>query len=284
MMTCLGEGVGRLFPHFPALIAYRLDLLGSLAGITIFTALSFLDAPPLGWGLVAAAGFVALHAERIPRLPVAALAVLVLLLGVESLGDGLSWSPYYKIHVQEQPGGINISVNGVPHQTIRDVSQKQWIGGLRSVPYERTAGNRLRHVLIVGAGNGNDVAVALARGARSVDAVEIDPGIAAIGRRRHPNHPYQNRRVHLIVDDGRAFLQRTTTNYDLVLFALPDSLTLVSGNSSLRLESYLLTREAVAAARSHLAEGGALAMYNSYRRIWLIDRYGPGQTEFSPPA
>jgi hypothetical protein len=274
VMTCLGEGVGRLFPYFPALIAYRLDLLGSLAGIATFTALSFVDAPPLGWGLIATAAFVALHHDRIPRLPVVALAALVLLLGVESLGSGLSWSPYYKIHVQDQPGGINISVNGVPHQTIRDVSKKQWIGGLRSVPYQRTAGNRLRHVLVVGAGNGNDVAVALERGAKSVDAVEIDPEIAAIGHRRHPNRPYQDPRVHLIVDDGRAFLQRTTTKYDLVVFALPDSLTLVSGNSSLRLESYLFTTEAVGVARAHLAKGGAFAMYNSYRKTWLIDRYG----------
>jgi Spermine/spermidine synthase domain len=279
VMTCLGEGVGRLFPHFPALTAYRLDLLGSLAGIVTFTTLSFLDAPPLGWGLIAAAGFVALHHGRIPRLPAVGLAVLALLLGAESLAGGDSWSPYYKIHVQDQPDGINISVNGIPHQTIRDVSKRRWLGGLRAVPYERTVGNRLRHVLIVGAGNGNDVAVALARGAQSVDAVEIDPGIAAIGRRRHPNRPYQNPRVHLIVDDGRAFLQRTTTKYDLVLFALPDSLTLVSGNSSLRLESYLFTTEAVAVARSHLAKGGAFAMYNSYRKTWLIDRYGHTLTE-----
>ena len=49
-----------------------------------------------------------------------------------------------------------------------------------------------------------------------------------------------------------------------MLFALPDSLTLVSGNSALRLESYLFTREALAAARSHLAKGGTFAMYNSY--------------------
>ena len=279
VMLCLGEGVGRLFPGFPALTAYRLDLIGSLAGIAIFTVLSFLDAPPLGWGLIAAAGFLAVHHPRIPRLPAAALLVLVALLGAESLSDGVSWSPYYKILVKAHADGTNISVNGVPHQTIRDVSKRRWLGGLRTVPYERTAGGPLRHVLIVGAGNGNDVAVALAHGAESVDAVEIDPGIAAIGRRLHPNHPYQDARVHLVVDDGRAFLQRTRTRYDLVLFALPDSLTLVSGNSSLRLESYLFTREAVAVARSHLAEGGAFAMYNSYRKRWLIDRYGRTLTE-----
>ena len=37
-----------------------------------------------------------------------------------------------------------------------------------------------RTVLIVGAGTGNDVAAALRMGAERVDAVEIDPAIAAL--------------------------------------------------------------------------------------------------------
>ena len=148
------------------------------------------------------------------------------------------------------------------------------------MPYERTAGNPLRHVLIVGAGNGNDVAVALAHGAEARGRGRDRPAASpTIGRQRHPNRPYQDPRVHLVVDDGRAFLQRTTTKYDLVLFALPDSLTLVSGNSSLRLESYLFTRRRSPSPRSHLAPGGAFAMYNSYRKTWLIDRYGRTLTE-----
>jgi hypothetical protein len=76
----------------------------------------------------------------------------------------------------------------------------------------------------------------------------------------------------VVIDDGRAFLERNDSQYDLILFALPDSLTLVSGQSSLRLESYLFTREALAEARDHLAPGGVFAMYNYYREAWLIDR------------
>ena len=71
--------------------------------------------------------------------------------------------------------------------------------------------------------------------------------------------------MHGHVDDGRAFLQRTRTKYDLVLFALPDSLTLVSGNSSLRLESYLFTPRRSPAARRTSRPGGTFAMYNNYR-------------------
>jgi len=138
-------------------------------------------------------------------------------------------------------------------------------------PYERTHSS-LENVLIIGAGSGTDVAIALDQGAAHVDAVEIDPRLQQIGAQRHPERPYDDPRVEVIIDDGRAFLERTKRTYDLILFALPDSLTLVSGQSSLRLESYLFTQQAIGAARDHLKPGGAFAMYNFYREEWLVDR------------
>jgi hypothetical protein len=141
-----------------------------------------------------------------------------------------------------------------------------------ALPYERAVGENLGNVLIIGAGSGTDVAIALANGAQHVDAVEIDPRLLEIGRQLHPDRPYDDPRVSVHIDDGRAFLSRTDTEYDRILFALPDSLTLVQGASSLRLESYLFTQEAFESAREHLAPGGALAMYNYYREGWLIDR------------
>ena len=127
-------------------------------------------------------------------------------------------------------------------------------------------------MLIVGAGNGNDVALALSQDVGHIDAVEIDPVIQAAGRDLHPAHPYQDPRVSPHIDDGRAFLERTDQTYDLILFALPDSLTLVSGQGSLRLESYLFTREAMETVRDHLNPGGAFAMYNYYRDD-VFERY-----------
>ncbi|MEJ8672552.1 hypothetical protein WKI71_42210 [Streptomyces sp. MS1.AVA.1] len=79
--------------------------------------------------------------------------------------------------------------------------------------------------------------------------------------------------MHVHIDDGRAFLERTNAKYDLIILALPDSLTLVSGASDLRLESYLFTRQAFEAARDHLTPDGAFAMYNYYRKSWLVDRF-----------
>ena len=276
VMAMIGEGVGRAFAEFDALEAYRLDIAGSLCGIVAFSALSFLWAPPLAWGAAAAVLFVVLLRGRLRVLQLVALAGLVLMLGSETLVPEFSWSPYYKVRVVQPTAGIydySISVNGIPHQGIIATKQREQQKPIYSLPYQHVAGNPLRNVLIIGAGTGNDVATALARGAQHVDAVEIDPRLLQLGQKLHPDHPYADPRVAAHVNDGRAFLEQSTAKYDLILFALPDSLTLVAGQSSIRLESYLFTLQAIEAARDHLAPGGAFTMYNYYRERWLVDRY-----------
>ena len=64
-------------------------------------------------------------------------------------------------------------------------------------------------MLVIGAGTGNDVGVALSEGARHVDAVEIDPELVQLGKEHNPEHAYQSRRVTIHVGDGRAYLQDT---------------------------------------------------------------------------
>jgi hypothetical protein len=272
-MAAIGQGVARAFADFEPLEAYRLDILGSLAGIVAFTLLALADAPPLAWASVVALAFAVLYGRAITPLQLFFLASLVILLGVESLGSGARWSPYYKITVAPKKPGVSVlSVNGIPHQVIESVALRRADEPLYFVPYRRLAGNPLASVLIVGAGNGSDIAIALAAGAKHIDAVEIDPEIAAIGRALNPDRPYANPAVSVHIDDGRAFLQNARARYDLIIFALPDSLSLVSGQSSLRLESYLFTSEAMATARAHLTPAGAFVMYNYYRQPWLLDR------------
>ncbi|HET9671242.1 MAG TPA: spermidine synthase, partial [Actinomycetota bacterium] len=60
--------------------------------------------------------------------------------------------------------------------------------------------------------------------------------------------------------------------YDLVLYAIPDSLTVLAGQSSLRLESYLLTEEAMREVRDHLTPTGAMSMVHYYLPA-VVDRY-----------
>src|SRR5436305_3372455 len=109
-------------------------------------------------------------------------------------------------------------------------------------------------------------------GVRHVDAVENDPVIQQLGRKWNPDRPYQSPRVTAHINDGRAFIQNTSSHYDLVEFALPDSLTLVAGQGALRLENYLFTLESMRRVKSILKPGGTFAMYNYYSP-GLLDRY-----------
>ena len=188
-----------------------------------------------------------------------------------------SRSPYYKVATREvDVAGQNmliIGVNGVPHQLMAPAKWKsEEAEGIYRTPYLRLPGNSLDDVLIIGAGSGSDVAIALSKQARHVDAVDIDPRILQIGVEKNPDRPYADKRATMHTNDGRAFLESTSRKYDLHLFALPYSPTLVSGASQIRLELIPFTQEALASVREHLKPHGAFAMYNAYRERWLIDR------------
>lgn len=276
-MTGFGEITGRAFREFKALDAYRWDIIGSILGTLSFTLIAFLRAPSWIWPIVTLVALWLLYGPRLPWVSRIAMVLIIGTLVVESLMAGISWSPYYKVQTEIQNAGTineftNIQVNGIPHQNVMDVQQRLKAEPVYGRPYERAIDNPLNNVLVVGAGTGTDVALALARGAKHVDAVEIDPRIQQIGSQVNPNRPYDDPRVSVHINDGRAFLSSNDTKYDLILFALPDSLTLVSGASQLRLESYLFTKESITAARDHLTDDGVFAMYNYYREPWLINR------------
>jgi hypothetical protein len=269
VMALIAEEAARMFTRFRALEAYRLDILGSILGIGAFTLISFLGLPPVVWGAVVAVLFLLLVPRRL--LVMVAAAVLLVALATEQK-PGISWSPYYKISVVHTGSFYTVSVNGIPHQTISTAAQRLRREPIYGTPYKRHAGGSLKNVLIIGAGTGTDVAIALAHGARHVDAVEIDRRLYRLGKELQPNRAYQSPRVTVYINDGRAYLEQTKRKYELILFALPDSLTLVSGQSSLRLESYLFTLQAIQSARAHLTSDGTFAMYNFYRTQWLVDR------------
>jgi len=127
-------------------------------------------------------------------------------------------------------------------------------------------------VLILGGGSGNDATIALANQAERVDVVEIDPVIAEMGYDLHPNRPYSDARVRVIVDDARAFLRRNREKYDLVVMNALDSHLQIPGLSTLRLESYVYTREAFADVQQSLAPDALFVVHLSSTRPWMGER------------
>jgi hypothetical protein len=247
-----------------------------MAGIAAFTVLSGFGTGPLAWfgvlGALLLLGGLAAGLRR-ASLITGATFIATLIVVFVAIKPGQFWSPYYRIDTYDAGGIEAIDVNGIPHQAMWPTSvalTQPMYGQIYDWLPDRTFDN----VLIVGAGSGSDVAVALDKGATHIDAVEIDPQIQALGSERHPDRPYDDPRVTRINDDGRAFLRRTDATYDLVVFALPDSVTLVSTSANVRLESFLFTQEAFDEVRDLLSDDGVFVLYNFYREDWLPQKIG----------
>ncbi len=287
LMQSLAEGVKKYFILFPALQAYRVEILGSLTGLIVFSLVSLLQAPPYVWGMIICASYlVLLRSEKtisvidkiwqymIIVLQVSSLILIMMIFIRESLTVNHFWSSYYKIVLQPYAGNrYAVNVNGLVQQIIESAEQRERVKPFYTVPYQyRDSALPLNRVLIIGAGTGGDVAIALKHGAKQVDAVEIDPMLYQIGKKFNPDKVYDDPRVNIFIDDGRAYLQHNQQKYDLIIYALTDSLMLIMGQSSLRLENYLYTQEGINAAANHLTANGIFAIYNYIQPTWLVNR------------
>jgi SAM-dependent methyltransferase len=283
LFATLAQRMGREMAQLRPLRAYTINLAGSLAGVIVLGLVSWLELPPTMWFGIAFASAVPLllssevkadgatGASRGFSLPVVVLNFALLavsLVFVHVMARGAIWSPYYKITVSKQGPDTVVEVNNIFHQSMAPVEQKEYF---YQWPYS-VFGDTFEDVLILGAGSGTDVAAALRHGVKHVDAVEIDPAIIRLGREHHPDHPYSDPRVTVINDDARHYLATTTKKYDLVVFALIDSLTMQSSFSGVRLESYMFTEESFKAVRDRLKPDGVLVVYNYFRERWLVDR------------
>ena len=273
LLATLALPLGPLLKSMWPLKAYAIDIVGSMSGIGAFAVLAALGTDPLVWFAVGAVLVFLVDYGR-NRLRWVAVNTLVLaavvLLVATNIRPTETWSPYYRIDSFRDSSGLeHITVDGIPHQALHPLGRE----GLEEFylqVYDWFPEHEFEKVLIVGAGSGSDIAIALDRGAGRVDAVEIDPALMQIGIERHPNRPYDDPRVERFVNDGRAYLRNTDRRYDLITFALPDSLTLVSAQSALRLESFLFTREAFESVAEHLTDDGVFVLYNYYRDPWLV--------------
>jgi hypothetical protein len=269
----VGQLCGRLMDRRPTLRSYGLNLLGSLAGILAAFAVSSLWTPPLLWFALAFLGILAFQGFD-SRVLYCGLLAAVLCLGLisfsETPGQAVVYSPYQKLEVVPgQRGMMSIRAAGHYFQRVHNLSEGNLnrsqdadldrIGNHYELPYT-VFGAKAGRVAIVGAGTGNDVAAALRSGAGHVSAVEIDPAIVALGTIYHPEKPYDDPRVEAIVSDARTFFRTTDQKYDLIVYGLLDSHVLSSHASSIRVDSYVYTIEALQEARARLSDGGILSL------------------------
>jgi hypothetical protein len=171
-----GQEMGRRFAAIDnRLTAYTADILGSLAGITVFGLMSVLRVPAWIWFLIVvmiAIGFVPrrrwLHA-------VGGVAVLALVGLADWPSDAVGvptevvWSPYYQVRFK--PRYLSIDVNNLGHQGMVRLDRSGPAYVLPHLLNRESGGKPFDDMMIIGAGSGNDVAAALENDVRHIDAV-----------------------------------------------------------------------------------------------------------------
>jgi SAM-dependent methyltransferase len=296
VFVVFGQWIARLFAGQPPLWAYSVEVVGSLAGILCFALMSYLGAAPPVWFVVGFLVLLPLLERRPVDYLVAVLCAGAVLWAVTPFSGRYLWSPYYKIELEpltgvvdrttkafttfEAPVGHALTVNNDYHQLMLDLRVRErehaFVTSWRTAydyPYRQAGRLPPGPILVVGAGTGNDVSAALRNTDRQVYAVEIDPVIARLGREMHGERPYQNPRVHMVIDDARSFFQRTDERFALVVFGFLDSHTLLSSFSSLRLDNFVYTRESFEQVKRLLLPGGRVEVTFATNRPWLHERF-----------
>jgi len=246
-----------------------------------YTLTAWLQTPPSIWYAIALLAVLVFLTDGRRKLWINLLCGIAgVLLMTVTYGDA-QWSPYYKIETHPYATKANrdlgyvIRVDNLRIQDALRLSPELMSSSLSYwLPYYELPYHFIhpRRVLILGAGAGNEAAMAYMMGAREIRAVEIDPVIASYGRTLHPMRPYAAPEVVSIVDDGRAFLSRTNEKFDLILMSALDSHKQLAGASNLRLESFMYTVEAYARIRELLAPKGVFCLSLASTRPWMGER------------
>lgn len=245
-----GAGLSRIKDP---LRGYSINVLGSLLGILGYTFTTAIGLPPLLWFVpVVLCGIWLQPRHKTTSILGIAFAVLMVMAPNDTNNRQEYWSGYQKLVVLNQR---DIVVNNIAYQRIgfQKGAQKQKHLDRFAAPYAPFPPGR---VLIVGAGAGNDAAAALASGAKSVTAVEIDAKIYELGTQLHPQKPYKDKRVEVILDDARHFLKTTKRTFDVIVFSHLDSHIVLSSYTNVRLDNYIYTVEAFQEAKRLLSPKG----------------------------
>src|SRR5258705_1336430 len=200
------------------------------------------------------------------------------------------WNSFSRVAVYDRPHGdwaVSPRYNGarVPslYMDIDSAASTQILKGTGHVDdaaylrYELTAiGYHLAErpsgftALVIGPGGGRDLVSALVFGASHVDGVEINPIIARdvmLDRfLEYSGGVYANPRVSIHVDDGRNFVRRSASKYDVIQASLVDTWAATAAGAYTLTENSLYTKEAFGEYVDHLTDNGLLTITR-----WVFD-------------
>ena len=164
--------------------------------------------------------------------------------------------PPEQVAIFTDGAGMTVINNGhAPESAYNYLDQLSW-----ALPYHLF---KPQQVLVLGAGGGTEVLQARQHGVPEIDAVELNPQLIEIIRKRYgefSNQLYDQAGVQLHIAEARGFVAGSKNKYDLIQLPLLDSFATSSAGLYALNESYLYTIEALSTYLSKLKANGYLAI------------------------
>ncbi len=180
-----------------------------------------------------------------------------------------AWSSIFRVDaVQSSP-----DVRALYHDGIVGSAIYKWNGRVASLAhYDFAADPRAfpfavsktppRNEAIIGAAGGHEVLASLWFGAKHIDAVELNPvtySLVTTTFADFDGHLAQDPAVNYVNADGRSYMARSHTAYNLIWYPAPDSYAATNAATASAFvlsESYLYTTNAIVGALQHLTPDG----------------------------
>jgi spermidine synthase len=176
---------------------------------------------------------------------------------ISPLARAIQWEHIFIYQDGQAPTGI-LKSDG-------DLDKMPFLGNyLQAAPY---ALKKKPKVLVIGIGGGIDGLIALAHGAREITGVDINSIIVdAITKKyaRYAGGFFNRPDVEIIVAEGRHYLSRAESRYDVIQLSGVDTFTALASGAYALTEAYLYTTEAIKDYWSHLADDGVLSFSRWY--------------------
>jgi spermidine synthase len=220
------------FPNYPGTRIYITDNIGDIAGGALFSfALVYLVTPLQAiflahLPLLAATYFVFPAAKRNSPAVLPAIASVLFILGLGVLLETASLAPpegqlvhyretrYGRIAVHQDQGQFTLFEDGIPVFSTQNLAMAE-----ETIHYPLAQLNRLERVLLISAQGG--VMTELKKyDLKTVDYVELDPEVTSVQFRFGMLQDMPG--LHVIHEDGRAYLTNSAKLYDAVIVNLPE--------------------------------------------------------------
>jgi hypothetical protein len=184
-----------------------------------------------------------------------------------------AWGPVFRVDVVQftpDTSGYLLVHDGTFGSGIRrfdgnPASLGAYVKDPRSIPFDVLAKPPGRE-LIIGSAGGNEILASLYYHAPDIEAVELNPVTVSLLTKHfadYTGHLPRQPAVHLHHGDGRSYLARTNTKYDLTWYVAPDSYAATNAASSgafVLSESYLYTTQMIKKTLQHLTDNGIMVV------------------------